>query len=129
MNIQDLSKIIQEAYETEVTMGEAEKHAARFLSMQIQLSSSLKETDLDARMRKTGLKTLKAAVYLKEATKTEKKPSDVMLEAMINQDKLVISAQDELDAAEVLRNELQSQYDICREAHIFFRGISKGRFE
>lgn len=129
MNIQDLSKIIQDAYETEVTMAEAEKHAARFLSMQIQLSSALKESDLNFRMQKTGLKALKAAVYLKEATKTDRKPSDVMLEALINQDKLVTSAQDEMDVAEVTKNDLQNQYDICHEAHVFFRGVSRGKYE
>jgi len=129
MDILALQEIIKQAYESEVTVSEAEKHAARFLEAQITISSALKECDLDCRMRKTGLKTLKSAIYLKEARSGEKKPSDVMIEAVINQDKLVASAQDELDAVEVTRNEFQSHYEICREGHIFFRGIAKGRFE
>ena len=125
----ELEHEIQAAYESQVTIPEAEKLAAKFLHAQMLLAEKLKRVDLDARMRKSGVKALRAAVYLEEVKKSDKKPSDVMLEAIINSSSMVQSQQDELDAAEVERDELRSFMDIFNNAHIFFRGISKGKFE
>jgi hypothetical protein len=80
-------------------------------------------------MRKSGVKAIRAAVYLEGATKGEKKPSDVLLEAVVNTDKIVQDEQNALDAAEVRRNGLENYLSVFREAHIFFRGVAKGRFE
>lgn len=129
MNFKEYEDIIKNAYESGVTIDEAEKYAPQFLYAQIQLSAALKEQDLNVRMRKTGLKALRAAVYMDKATATDRKPSDSLLEAHVNMSEAVVKEQNEFDAEDVTREELQNQFNICKEAHIFFRGISKGRYD
>lgn len=125
----NLALKIQKTYEEAVTMDEAEKLAAEFLHGQLVLASELKNIDLDARMKKSGLKAVKAAVYMEAATKSDKKPSDTFIENVVNLSDLVNTAQNDLDSAEVERDEVQNYFNIFKEAHIYFRGISKGRFE
>lgn len=127
--IQQLTDEIKAAYESSVTIEEAEKLAGKFLHAQLLVAEKLHQADLDARMRKSGVKALKAAVYLEAATKTEKKPSDVMLMALVDSDKLVLDEQGSFDKAEVDKNALENYLSVFREAHIFFRGVAKGRFE
>lgn len=124
-----LKSIIEATYNEGVTIPEAEKHAARFLAVQMELSERLASADLDARMKKAGNKAVRAAVYLEEATKGEKKPSDTFLEAIVSKSKIVNDAQNSLDEAEVTRDALQNYFNIFREAHIYYRGVAKGRFE
>ncbi len=126
---EQLKDKIKSIYESGITMDEAERLAAEFLYAQIQVSEDLKKADLDARMRKSGVKAIKAAVYLETATKSEKKPSDVFIEAIVNSDKLVDEEQKSLDRAEVERNQLETYLSVFRESHIYLRGIAKGRFE
>lgn len=124
----ELEAEIKNAYEQSITQGEAEKLAAKFLHALLIVADRLQEADLDARMRKTGVKALKAAVYLQGATATEKKPSDVLLQAQVDTSEEVISASQDLDRAEADHDYLQNKYNIFKEAHVFFRGISKGSF-
>lgn len=126
---QSLGAKIQSAYTEGVTLDEAEKLASEFLYAQLQVSERLKAADLDSRMRKTGVKAVRAAIYMDAATKTDKKPSDVLLEATVNMNELVQGEQNDFDAAEADRDELERHYNIFREAHIHFRGIAKGKFE
>jgi hypothetical protein len=131
---EELTTDIKRTYEEGVTIEEAEKLAAKFLYAQIQVGNQLKATDLDARMRKTGVKAIRAAVYLRcveEGMKgpEKKKPSDVLLEALVNRDELVTGEQVSLDTAEAERDELENFLHVFKEAHIYFRGIAKGRFE
>lgn len=125
----DLESMIIGSYEMGVTLDEAEKLAGRFLQAQIQVSDELKKADLDSRMRKAGLKAIKAAVYMSAATTPEKKPTEAALAAIVDCDSSVVDAQNELDSAEVERDSLERYYNIFREAHIYYRGISKGKFE
>lgn len=127
--IEKLSNKIKEAYESIVTVEEAEKLAGEFLHAQIIVAKELENMDLDSRMKKNGLKAVKATIYLEECSKTEKKPSDTFLSAKVDQNELVVSQQDEFDKAEVSRDSLQNYFNIFKDAHIFFRGIAKGRFE
>lgn len=110
-------------------MEAAEKLAGKFLIAQIRTSEELKKADLDARMKKTGVKAIKAAVYMEGATKGERKPSDTLLEATVNLDKMVQEEQGRLDEAEVARDELEHYYNVFREAHIHFRSVAKGSFQ
>lgn len=126
---QELEKDITGAYEAGVTLEQSERLAAKFLLAQMRIGEELQGADLNTRMRKSGLKAVKAAVYLESATKTERKPSDVMLEAIVNSDKLVNDEQTGFDESEASRNALDNYLSVFREAHIFFRGIAKGRFE
>lgn len=125
----ELEADIQNAYTSAVATEEAELLAAKFLRAMIVVGRAVSDADLDTRMRKTGLKAIKAAVYLQEATKGDKKPSDVMLEALVNKATLVVDSQEAFDRAEVYKNELENYLSVAREAHVYFRGVAKGRFE
>lgn len=128
MNYKHLEAKIQNSYTEGNTLEEAEKLAAEFLHAQMKVSDELKNLDLDARMRKSGVKAIRAAIYMDAATKDPKKPSDVMLDAIVNMNDLVQGEQNELDKAEVERSALERYYDIFGNAHIFFRGVAKGNF-
>ncbi len=124
----ELEKEIIDSYESGTTLESAEKLAAKFLHAQLQVSSDLQSADLDARMRKSGCKAIKSAVRTAAISKQEKKPTEGQLEDVVNMDEMVMSEQKSLDEAEVLKASLERYYDIFREAHIFFRGVAKGRF-
>jgi hypothetical protein len=133
MNKDQLKKLeqkIQDSYEKGTTLEEAERLAAEFLHAQIAISEIIKETDLDARMRKSGLKAVRASLYTKiVSAENAKKPTEAAIDAMITSESLVQSEQDELDKAEVERDRLERYYNIFSNAHIFYRGVSKGRVE
>jgi hypothetical protein len=129
MNISHLEDKIKAAYESGVTLDEAEKLASEFLSAMIGISEDLRSADLSSRMRKTALKAVKAAVYMNEATKTDKKPTESMLAALIDKNEIVQSEQESFDKVEVERDALERTFNILREAHLHFRAISKGRFD
>lgn len=126
---EELESKITEAYESGVSMPEAEKLAAGFLTASLSIAKEMESLDLDKRMRKAGLKAIKAAVFLENATKGDKKPSDKMLEALVDSDKIVVDEQNAFDRAEVLVNKLNNYLSIFHEAHIYFRGIAKGNYE
>jgi hypothetical protein len=121
------AKIIN-SYEQGVTLEEAERLAGEFLGAQLRVSAELKNKDLDSRMRKSGLKALKAAVYMQTLT-AETKLTEAGKAAIVDSDVSVMKTQDDLDVSEVDKAELERYYDIFLNAHIFFRGVSKGRFE
>lgn len=117
---------IQASYEEGVSLEEAEKLAAEFLHAQIKISSKLKVVSLDAKMRKSGLKALRAALYLDAASKGDKKPTEATLSAIIDSNELVQKAQNELDTAETDAEELGRYYDVFTQAHVYYRQVSKG---
>lgn len=125
----ELEGKIQKSYEEGVTMEEAEKLAGQFLHSQMQVSEELKAKDLDARMRKSGLKAVRAAIYMEAATKDPKKPSDVMLEAIVNLNDVVQAEQNSFDSSESEKDNLERYFSIFQAAHVHFRTVAKGRFE
>lgn len=125
---EELTNQIKDSYEQGTTLEEAEKLAGKFLYAQIQVSEELKKSDLDSRMRKSGLKSLRSAIYIDAVSKSEKKPTEAALEAMITSDDVVIGSQNAFDTAEANRDSLERYYNIFREAHIHFRSIAKGSF-
>lgn len=127
--IDKLSDKITSSYEDGVTLDEAEKLAGEFLDAQLQISTELKKSDLDSRMRKSGLKAVRAAIYTESSSKGDKRPTEAALAAMVDMNDLVQGEQNAFDNAEVERDELERLYNICINAHIYFRGIAKGRFE
>lgn len=122
-------RIITEAYESAVMMSDAELHAARFLGMQMLVADELAKADLDSRMRKNGVKALKAAIWFDAATKDEKKPSDKQLDATVDKDPKVQDEQRAYDGADARREALYNWLGILKDGHIFFRGIAKGKYE
>lgn len=125
---EELEKEIVDSYTEILTTDKAESLAGKFLHAQLIVSQELKKADLDARMRKSGLKAIQAAVYLTETQGKDKKPTEAALQHTINTTEAVNSEQDKFDSAEVDRNELERYYNIFTNAHIFYRGVSKGRF-
>ncbi len=127
--ISDLELEIQKSYEQGTSMEAAELLAAKFLQAQMTISTELSIVDLDRRMRKRGLKAIRSAVRIEEVSKHDKKPTEGALEDAVNTDERVSQEESKFDRSEVDRDELARIYDVCREAHIYYRGIAKGRFE
>jgi hypothetical protein len=124
-----LEEQIQLSYEEGVTVVEAERLAGQFLHAQMQISSEIKKADLSARMHKSGLKAVRAAVYMEASKPVDgKKPTEAAIGALVDTHEVVQLEQDALDTAEVERDELERQYDIMINGHIFMRGIAKGNF-
>ena len=125
----ELAAVIQTAYDEGVSMEHAERLAARCLGVQLKIAEQLSVSDLDGRMKKNGLKTMKANAYMKNATATEKKPTESMLDAMVTQDKDVANSAELYERADAKTASLTIYLGIFKDAHIYFRGIAKGRFE
>lgn len=124
-----LESKIQASYTDGVSLEQAEKLAAEFLGAMLTVSAELKVSDLDSRLRKSGTKAIRAAIYLDIVQKSEKKPTESQIAAMIDVDTLVKGEQESFDRAEVDRNELERIYSVFQNAHIFFRGVSRGKFD
>jgi hypothetical protein len=125
---QKLEDKIQSTYTVGVTMEQAEHLAAEFLHAQMTVSKQLKSADLDSRMRKTGVKAVRAAIYMEASTKGDKKPTEAALAATVDMNEVVQSEQNEFDKSEVERNDLDRLYSVFQNAHIYYRGIAKGTF-
>jgi hypothetical protein len=123
-----LREVFDRAYDEGTTLEEAERLGAKFLSAQMNVADELAIVALDARMKKSGLKAIKSAVYMRAATSGDKKPSDSFLENLVNLDEMVSKAQDTFDQADARRESLELYFGIFREAHLYFRAISKGTF-
>ena len=125
----ELTETINKAYEQGVTMQEAERLAARTLTIRIELTDQIKERDLDARMKKHGVKAIKARAFVEEIVKHEKKPTESQLDAAVNLSPLVEAAELLFAESETTKNQLEAYSDIFKDAHIFFRGVAKGQYE
>jgi hypothetical protein len=126
--IQLEDKIIS-SYKEGVTLEQAERLAGEFLYAMMAVSGELKKVDLDARMKKSAVKALRAGVYANLTSTTEKKMTVDALDHALNRAEMVQKEQDSLDRAEVNRDELTRYYNIFREAHTYFRQIGRGKFE
>jgi|SRR5271165_6123971 len=116
-----LEEKIKNAYESTVTISEAETLAAQFLHALIQVNKALDIVDLDRRMRKTGVKAVRAAVLLENVKAADKKPADSILDALVDVNKVVQSEQDAQDKAETKTQTLNNYFKIFTEAHTYFR--------
>ncbi len=125
---QHLEAKIESIYTTGISLDEAEKLAAELLHIQFSLSEELKKVDLDARMRKSGVKAIRAAIYMEAATKTDKKPTEAALASIVDMNEIVQNEQKSLDEAEVERDHLKRLNDVFINGHIFCRGVAKGNF-
>lgn len=120
-----LEEKIKDAYEQSITITEAEKLAGEFLHAQMYIARALQTRSLDARMRKQGVKAIRAGVYLEGAMAGDKKPSDVLLNAQVDADERVKLAQGQFDTAEVEAEALQNYFRIFESAHVYFRQLSR----
>ena len=116
---------IREAYESSITMAEAEKLAGEFLGAQMVIARELQSASLNSRMRKQGVKALKATLYLSAVKASDKKPTEATLTATIDSSPLVESEQKAFDAAEVEAEALENYLRIFEQAHHYFKQLSK----
>lgn len=123
-----LESKIEKSYTDGVTMSDAESLAAEFLHAQLKVSEELKRADLDSRMRKAGLKAIRAAVYLEVSSKSEKRPTEATIAALVDSDDIVRNEQQAFDTAEVERDDLERYYNVFIQAHVHFRQVSKGNY-
>lgn len=123
-----LENNIKDSYESGVTLLQAEKLAGEFLHGQLIVSTELTKLDLDTRMRKSGVRAIRASVYMVESGKDTKKPTEAMLTAVLDSNSDVLEQQAELDEVESQRDELKRLLDVYSNAHIHFRTICKGGF-
>ncbi len=121
------AKIIA-TYTTGVSLEDAEKLAAEFLAAQILVSEELKKADLSSRMRKSGVKTLRAGLYLDTISGQEKRPTEAQVNAILDSNDIIRDEQLCYDEAEVERASLERYYDVFLNSHIYFRGVAKGSF-
>ena len=127
--LSELRTAIDSAYENGVTMPEAEKLAAMTLSRRMAIADQLLITDIDSRMKKHGAKAVRAAVYMEELKKHEKKPAEAYLENAVNISDVVESAERAYAEADVAREHLENYMSILGDAHVYFRQIAKGNYE
>lgn len=124
----ELEAKIEQSYTDGIIADDAERLAGQFLYGQMAVSTELRKLDLDARMRKSGLKAIRAAVYMDAATKGDKKPTEAALSAIVDMNDIVQGEQNSLDQAEVSRDELSRYFSIFQAAHVHYRTIAKGSF-
>lgn len=123
-----LEEKIQNAYTNGVSLQEAELLASEFLGAMLKVSGELKKADLDSRMRKSAVKTIRARAYMHVASEGLKRPTEAALAATVEAMPEVGEVQQGFDIAEVETADLERYYNIFQNAHIHYRGISKGRF-
>lgn len=124
----ELEGKIESSYQDGIIADDAERLAGQFLVGQMKVSTELRKADLDSRMRKSGLKAIRAAVYMDASTKGEKKPTEAALAAIVDLNDMVQGEQAAFDAAEVDRDDLERYFSIFQAAHVHFRTIAKGVF-
>jgi hypothetical protein len=129
MNYKNLEQKIITSFTDGVTLSEAEQLAGEFLGAQIQISEELKEESIRHRMLKADLKEIAARLFYDEATKGEKKPSDSLLQSIVDKDPGVKEATQKHLLSEERANELYRLLNIFANAHLHFRSIAKGKFE
>lgn len=127
-NYNDLLTIIEKASEEGIGLDAAEKAAGTALMVMNSLSEDLKEADKDRRMRKRGVKAIRSAIRMEEIKKHDKKPTEGALEDTVNTNSIVASQEESFDNSEVFTEELERQFGIAKESHLWLRAISKGAF-
>lgn len=126
MTYETLIEQIEKAYNEGVTQSEAERLAAGSLLVMNDLSCRLIVTESDRRMKKVGLKAIRAAVRLEAAKSGDKKPTESIIDAMVDTNELVSETESGYDAAEVASQAADRQYNIAKESHLYFRSVAKG---
>jgi hypothetical protein len=129
MNYKQLEQKIIQSYQEGVTPLTGETLAAEFLAAQISVSEEIKRASIKARLSKSVVKEERGKLLYKEATTPEKKPSDTLLNALVDSNIDILACQMAYDKDEETANELERLYNIFREAHIFYRGVAKGKFD
>lgn len=120
------------AYKEDYSAEKAEKTAAMFLAAQMQLSLFIADIELRARYSKYEIERVEAQKYfeIKESgAVADKKITETALQQFVAKDDTVISAKKENSEAEADLKKYNYLMSSLKESHIFFRGMSKSKFE
>lgn len=123
--IEKLQARIQEVYEDGVTVTKSEDITHELADAEFKLVTMITPLDMDVRMRKHGVKQIRAAVYLDIIKNSEKKPTESQLAAMVDSDALVTEAQNSYDEAESLLAEAERLLDAVHNSQVVFRTLMK----
>lgn len=123
---QELIQSLETTYQGGITLGEAEKLAAKALFVMDQLSRELVTKEGDRRLRKAGVKAIRAAIRIAEVKKYDKKPTESQLEDVLNTSEIVLAEESAFDSAEVDSEAYERMYSIAKEIHVYYRGVARG---
>jgi hypothetical protein len=126
---EELKLAIENAYNEGISIPDAEKLAARTLTARLELSDEIKSAALDSKMRRNGVKVVRANAYMDEITKHDKKPAEAFLENAVNLSPEVNEEENSYAEAEAELSRLIAYLDVFKDAHLYFRTIMKGSFE
>ena len=125
---EDLKAAIKKGHETDTSVSEAELLACKALDACLALADEIQSIDLKTRMRKAGVRTIRAQAYMDEIAKHDKKPAEGYLDAAIALQSAVQAAEQDLAEHEVELNRLKTYADVFAESHQYFRAIMKAGF-
>jgi hypothetical protein len=111
---------------------QAELTAALILEAQKELSEFLADAELISKERKAEVERVEAEQYFlyknkREGLGGESKITDTALNRMVAKDKLVLMAKKEQYEAESDFSKYKNLFGMLKDAHVFFRGLSKGK--
>jgi hypothetical protein len=132
--ISKISFELKVAHETKYDSAEAEKTAALCLRALTELSEFLAEADLISKEKKSDLESTSGERYMfykfnYKLDGNSVKLSDEGVGHLVAQDPKVKKAKSELYQAESDSNKWKNLFGMLKDAHIFFRGLSKGRLD
>jgi hypothetical protein len=123
--IEQLQKRVSEVYENGTTVSQSEEITHELADAEFKLVTMITPLDLDARMRRHGVKQIRAAVYLDIIKNSEKKPTEAQIAAMVDSDSLVSDAQKGYDGAEAALAEAERLLDAVHNSQVVFRTLMK----
>ncbi len=124
--IAKVSKELRLAHREKYEMERAERTAALCLTAQIELSQFLAEAELLAKEKKSEVESISSERYYFFKSGAEK-ITDVALNRMVDKDEQVRVAKKEQFESESAYNKWKSLMSTLRDAHIYFRGVSKAK--
>lgn len=130
--VSQVSTELRKAHKSQYDVQEAERTAALCLDAQEKLVYFLSEAELIAKERKMNIESVEGDRYLfyKYSYKIdgkEAKLSDAVAQKLVDKDEDVLKAKREQIEAEANFSKWRNLFGILKDAHIFFRGIAKGK--
>ena len=121
----ELEKASKEKYDAE----KAERTAALFLTAQMQLAFFIEDIELNSRHLKNEIERIEAEKYFDAKTSIAdgKKATEGYLTQSIAKDKDVSAAKKAAAAAEADLNKSKYLMSSLKDAHIYFRNLSKNK--
>ncbi len=125
--IERCMKELNDAHENRHITDQADRVAALFLDVQMQLADYIVELDFKTKMAKNELSRVEGVKYFdyKSAPGADKKMTDAAVQHAIAKDEEVFKVKTELAQHESNQKKWANVMGIMNNGHIFFRTISK----